>query len=97
MACGITSKTTRPTADEAANWAIEWIGSLPGKRENRRFEGDHILSQNEVRDGGHFDDTIAYGGWSMDDHHPAGIYYPGKPTIFHPAPSPYGHSVSQPV
>jgi hypothetical protein len=26
----------------------------------------------------------------MDDHHPAGLLYPGKPTIFHPAPSPYG-------
>jgi hypothetical protein len=26
----------------------------------------------------------------MDDHHPAGFYYPGAPTIFHPAPSPYG-------
>lgn len=83
-------KNYAPEKNEAENWAIEWIGSLPGKRENRRFEGDHILSQNEVRDGGHFDDIIAYGGWSMDDHHPAGIYYPGKPTIFHPAPSPYG-------
>ena len=83
-------KNYAPDKSEAENWAIEWIGSLPGKRENRRFEGDHVLSQNEVRDGGHFDDIIAYGGWSMDDHHPAGIYYPGKPTIFHPAPSPYG-------
>ncbi|OPZ88013.1 MAG: FAD dependent oxidoreductase [bacterium ADurb.Bin429] len=26
----------------------------------------------------------------MDDHHPAGFRYPGQPTIFHPAPSPYG-------
>ena len=26
----------------------------------------------------------------MDDHHPAGMLYPGPPTIFHPAPSPYG-------
>jgi len=26
----------------------------------------------------------------MDDHHPAGIFYPGRPTIFHGAPSPYG-------
>jgi hypothetical protein len=26
----------------------------------------------------------------MDDHHPGGFRYPGKPTIFHPAPSPYG-------
>ena len=83
-------KNYAPDKDDAANWAIEWMGSLPGKRESRRFEGDHILSQNEIRDGGKFDDIIAYGGWSMDDHHPAGIYYPGKPTIFHPAPSPYG-------
>ncbi|PTY01196.1 FAD-binding dehydrogenase [Verrucomicrobia bacterium LW23] len=74
----------------ADNWSLEWVGSLPGKRENRRFVGDHVLTQNDVRAGGQFADTIAYGGWSMDDHHPAGIYYPGHPTIFHPAPSPYG-------
>lgn len=77
---------------EAENWALEWVGSLPGKRENRRYVGDLILTQNDVRAAGadgYFDDVIAYGGWSMDDHHPAGIYYPGKPTLFHPAPSPY--------
>ena len=26
----------------------------------------------------------------MDDHHPGGMPLAGKPTIFHPAPSPYG-------
>lgn len=86
-------KNHSPDREEAANWAIEWIGSLPGKRENRRYVGDHILTQNDVRAAGtegYFDDIVAYGGWSMDDHHPAGIYYPGKPTLFHPAPSPYG-------
>jgi hypothetical protein len=83
-------KNYAPEREEAANWAIEWIGSLPGKRENRRYIGDHILTQNDVRDGGHFDDIVAYGGWSMDDHHPAGIYYPGTPTLYHAAPSPYG-------
>ncbi len=83
-------KNVAPERDEAANWAIEWIGSLPGKRENLRYVGDHILTQNDVRDGSQFGDIIAYGGWSMDDHHPAGMLYPGKPTIFHPAPSPYG-------
>jgi len=83
-------KNRAPEHKDAENWAIEWIGSLPGKRENRRFLGDHVLTQNDVRDGGQFDDIIAYGGWSMDDHHPAGIYFPGKPTIFHRAPSPYG-------
>ncbi len=71
-------------------WELDWIGSLPGKRENVRFVGDHILNQNDVEAEGRFDDIVAYGGWSMDDHHPLAIEHPGKPTIFHPAPSPYG-------
>ncbi len=74
----------------AENWALEWVGFLPGKRESRRYMGDHILTQNDVRAGGHFDDLVAYGGWTMDDHHPGGFRYPGEPTIFHPAPSPFG-------
>ncbi len=74
----------------AENWAVEWVGFLPGKRESRRYVGDHILTQNDVRAAGPFDDIAAYGGWSMDDHHPSGFYYPGAPTQFHWAPSPYG-------
>ncbi len=74
----------------ADNWELEWVGFLPGKRESRRYIGAHILTQNEVRAEGRFDDLIAYGGWTMDDHNPGGFDYPGQPTIFHPAPSPYG-------
>jgi len=79
--------------EKARNWALEWLEFLPGKRESRRYEGLHTLCQNEVRDGGKFADTVAYGGWSMDDHHPAGFesHKLGAPsTIFHEAPSPYG-------
>jgi hypothetical protein len=83
-------KNYAPERAQAENWALEWVGSLPGKRESRRYVGDHILTQNDVRAGGKFDDIVAFGGWSMDDHHPAGLLYPGKPTLFHPAPSPYG-------
>lgn len=83
-------KNRAPQKENAANWAIEWIGSLPGKRENRRYVGDHMLTQNDLASGGKFEDMVAYGGWSMDDHHPGGLYYRGEPTIFHPAPSPYG-------
>ncbi|MGE4564566.1 MAG: FAD-dependent oxidoreductase [Victivallaceae bacterium] len=72
------------------NWELEWVGALPGKRESRRYVGDVIMNQNDVARGGDFPDTVAYGGWTMDDHHPEGFHYPGKPTIFHPAPSPYG-------
>jgi len=74
----------------AENWALDWLGFLPGKRESRRYLGDHVLTQNDVRAEGRFEDLVAYGGWSMDDHHPAGFRHPGPPTIFHPAPSPFG-------
>ncbi|MFH1477375.1 MAG: FAD-dependent oxidoreductase [Verrucomicrobiota bacterium] len=74
----------------AENWALEWVGFLPGKRESRRYVGDHILTQNDVRADGRFEDLVAYGGWPMDDHHPAGFYHRGEPTIFHPAPAPFG-------
>lgn len=74
----------------AENWVLDWCGFLPGKRESRRYVGDYIMTQNDVRTGGRFHDLVAYGGWTMDDHHPAGIKYPGYPTIFHPAPSPFG-------
>jgi len=83
-------KNRSPDRDKAANWSLHFLGSLPGKRENRRYVGDHVLTQHDVESGGAFEDVVAYGGWSMDDHHPAGILYPGNPTIFHPAPSPYG-------
>jgi hypothetical protein len=42
---------------------------------------------------GRFDDLVAYGGWTMDDHDPAGFWAvkDGRPaTHFHRTPSPYG-------
>lgn len=73
------------------NWELEWIGFLPGKRESRRYVGKYIITQNDVEAGGKFDDTVAYAGWTMDDHFPEGFHYrDGAPTIFHPAPSPWG-------
>ncbi len=76
--------------EKNANWRLDWVGILPGKRESRRYVGDHILTQNEVRAGGRFEDLVAYGGWPMDDHDPAGFRSSGVPTIYHPAPSPFG-------
>lgn len=75
----------------AENWELEWIGFLPGKRESRRYIGKYIVNQNDVEAGGHFDDIVAYAGWTMDDHFPEGFYYTkGHPTIYHPAPTPWG-------
>ena len=75
----------------ADNWELEWIGFLPGKRESRRYVGEYTVTQNDVEAGGKFDDIVAYAGWTMDDHFPAGFNYKdGHPTIYHPAPSPWG-------
>jgi hypothetical protein len=76
--------------EKFANFDLDWIGFLPGKRESRRYVGDLIMAQEDVRAGGKFDDIIAYGGWPMDDHHPEALRTPEEPTIFHPAPSPFG-------
>ena len=72
------------------NWRLDWVGMLPGKRESRRYVGAYTMTEHDVRTGGDFADEVAYGGWSMDDHHPAGFRTTEPPTIYHPAPSPYG-------
>lgn len=74
----------------ADNWVLDWVGFLPGKRESRRYIGDYILTQNDINNQVKFNDIVAYGGWPMDDHHPEGFKYPGHPTIFHEAKSPFG-------
>ncbi len=83
-------KNYAPNREQWTNWALDWQGFLPGKRESRRYVGDHVLTQNDIEAEGRFDDLVAYGGWTMDDHFPAGFYHPEAGTIFHPAPSPYG-------
>lgn len=75
----------------ADNWNLDWIGFLPGKRESRRYIGEYVITQHDVEAEGHFEDMVAYGGWTMDDHFPEGFYYKdGVSTIWHPAPSPWG-------
>jgi hypothetical protein len=59
----------------ADNWEMEWIGFLPGKRESRRYVGDYTLTQDDVERGGkRFEDTVAYGGWQIDNHLPGGFW-----------------------
>lgn len=63
----------------ADHWALDWFGFLPGKRESRRFIGQYVLSEKDVLESRHFDDAIAYGGWSIDTHPPEGIDDPSQP------------------
>ncbi|MGO4547861.1 FAD-dependent oxidoreductase [Paenibacillus sp. 2TAB23] len=59
---------------EADSMTLEWVGSLPGKREYRRFLGDYVLNQNDIIAQTPFEDRIAFGGWSIDLHPPQGMY-----------------------
>ncbi|MCR2803875.1 FAD-dependent oxidoreductase [Paenibacillus soyae] len=59
---------------EADNMTLEWVGSIPGKREYRRFVGDYVLNQNDIIGQSPFEDRVAFGGWSIDLHPPQGMY-----------------------
>ncbi|WP_405193003.1 FAD-dependent oxidoreductase [Streptomyces anulatus] len=59
---------------DAANLTLEWVGSLPGKREYRRFLGDYVLTQQDILQQHQFEDRIAFGGWSVDLHPVQGMY-----------------------
>ena len=62
----------------AENWELEWVGFLPGKRESRRYVGDYVLTQHDVENCPRFEDTVAYGGWQIDNHLPGGFHMDAK-------------------
>lgn len=79
--------TIEKHAGDDFDMSLDWVGFLAGKRETRRYVGDYVLTANDVMDSTPFSDEIAYGGWSIDNHYPQGLYatepnihyYPKKP------------------
>ncbi|MBT1687141.1 FAD-dependent oxidoreductase [Dawidia soli] len=59
---------------EARNLTLEWVGTIPGKRESRRFEGDYILTQQDIVEQRPQEDAVAFGGWSIDLHPADGVF-----------------------
>ncbi|MCU0246777.1 MAG: FAD-dependent oxidoreductase [Bryobacter sp.] len=59
---------------EAETMTLEWVGTIPGKRESRRFEGDYILTQQDVVEQRAHADAVSFGGWAMDLHPADGVY-----------------------
>ncbi|MDF1746104.1 MAG: FAD-dependent oxidoreductase [Gimesia sp.] len=80
---------------QAAHWALDWFGFLPGKRESRRFIGLHVLTEQDLLTSRDFPDAIAFGGWSLDLHPPEGIDAPDlEPCTQHPVPALYNVPLS---
>ena len=91
VAYGVWAYMKNHPDGRAKGYELDWIGSLPGKRESARFVGPHILTQHDVVSGGHFEDVVAYGGWTLDDHHPDAIFRRNGPvSVQYAAPSPFG-------
>lgn len=59
---------------EAENLTLEWVGTIPGKRESRRFEGDYIIRQQDIVEQRTHEDAVAFGGWSIDLHPADGVF-----------------------
>ncbi|QHI67986.1 FAD-dependent oxidoreductase [Tichowtungia aerotolerans] len=56
-----------------ANYSLEYIPFMAGKRESRRLMGDLVLTANDAIENRQFDDAIAHTGWTLDVHHHRGI------------------------
>jgi hypothetical protein len=63
---------------DSANWAMDWVGMMPGKRGSRRLVGDVMVTQHDLMRGT-WPDAVAMGGWPMDDHPPGGFDRPDLP------------------
>ena len=60
--------------DGVENLTLEWVGTIPGKRESRRFEGEYMLRQQDIIEQREFEDAVAFGGWAIDLHPSDGVY-----------------------
>ncbi|QBN20387.1 FAD-dependent oxidoreductase [Flavobacterium nackdongense] len=59
---------------DAENLTLEWVGTIPGKRESRRFEGHYMIKQQDLVLQSQFDDAVSFGGWAVDLHPSDGVY-----------------------
>lgn len=73
----------------AENWELDFLGHLPAKRESRRMVGEYMVNERDVSSERQYEDTVAYGGWPLDDHHPDGFYHRGQANTNFKTPSPY--------
>lgn len=61
------------TKELAQNWALDWIGQVPGKRESRRVMGLYLMNEWDAIRCTEHPDEIAFGGWFIDLHTPGGL------------------------
>lgn len=86
---GVWDHIKNSQGHNAENYAIDWVGAVPGIRESRRLVGDYILNENDILGNKYFDDGVAFGGWPIDVHPKEGLYHKGLPTKYINFPGSY--------
>jgi len=66
---------------EAETMTLDWVGTIPGKRESRRFEGNYMLIQQDIVEQRTHYDAVSVGGWAIDQHPIDNIYSEQSPCI----------------
>lgn len=59
--------------EETRNFALDWIGQVPGKRESRRIMGEYLVTEHDILNKTVFPDEVGFGGWFVDLHTPGGL------------------------
>ena len=81
--------------DKYANYALDWVAFVSGKRESRRLLGDVILSELDILNKVAYEDAAVTLTWGIDIHFADTLnskYYPGQEFISwydHPKHEPY--------
>lgn len=66
-------KTLAPGA--YANLALDWVAFVPAQGEFRRYKGDHVLTENDIRDHKKFPDAVAKNSGAFCLHYPGNERY----------------------
>ena len=88
---GVWDHIKNQPGHHADNYALDWVGVIPGRRESRRLTGDYVLTEQDILTCRAFPDVAAYGGWDMDVHVPNGFFsLDCKPTTYYRTTDLYG-------
>ena len=89
MVYGVWDHIKNHGPHKAESLVLDWVGTVVGKRESRRFLGDYLLKQEDLEQRPEFADAVAYGGWPIDIHPTDGLKARENPAIQIFMPGPY--------
>ncbi|KAE8152050.1 FAD dependent oxidoreductase-domain-containing protein [Aspergillus avenaceus] len=72
---GTFSNVKRMESDTYANLELEWVAYVPAQGEFRRYEGDYILTENDIRSHKQFADAVVLNDGAFCLHYPGNDKY----------------------